>query len=78
MYSDENSMGNGNSGNGESALALVPQPMEQGVIPHMLARPAHPMFGGQRIFVHAPYYHWYAHAAASVDKEAREHLTTLA
>ena len=47
-------------------------------MPHMPARPAHPLFSGQRIFVHAPQYHWHAHAAAGVDNEARDRLTALA
>ena len=41
-------------------------------------RPSEELFGGQRIFLHAPQYHWHVQGAAGVDDEARQQVVALA
>ena len=36
------------------------------------------MFGDQRIFLHAPQYHWHIQGVAGVDDEARQRVVALA
>lgn len=77
MYSNEASMASGN-GNGDSlAPIVVPIVMEEvsyTLIPQAPMQPAPPLFKDQRIFVHAPPYHWHV---AGVDMEARQRLVAL-
>ena len=59
VYSDEVSMGSGNGSNGAPTVtAVVPHSVEEpesSLVPHtMLQRPSEDLFGGQRIFLHAP------------------------
>ena len=61
-YSDEVSMGSGS--NGVSAVPeVVPYAIEEpesSLVPQTaLQRPSEDLFGGQRIFLHAPQYHWH-------------------
>ena len=59
-YSDEISMGSGNGSNGVPTLyAVVPSTIEEpeaSLVPQIvLQRPSEDLFGGQRIFLHAPH-----------------------
>ena len=78
-YSDEISMGSGNCNNGVPTLsAVVPSTVEEpkaSLVPQIaLQRPSEDLFGGQRIFLHAPQYHWHIQGAVSVDDEARQRV----
>ena len=80
-YSDEVSMGSGS--NGVSAVPeVVPYAIEEpesSLVPQTaLQRPSEDLFGGQRIFLHAPQYHWHVQGAAGVDDEARQQVVALA
>ena len=82
-YSDEISMGSGNGSNGVPTLsAVVPSAVEEpeaSLLPQIaLQRPSEDLFGGQRIFLHAPQYHWHIQGAAGVDDEARQRVVALA
>ena len=71
-YSDEISMGSGNGSNGVPTLsAVVPSAVEEpeaSLLPQIaLQRPSEDLFGGQRIFLHAPQYHWHIQGVAGVD-----------
>ena len=62
MYSDEISMGSGNGSNGVPTLsAVVPSAVEEPkailLLQIALQQPSKDLFGGQRIFLHAPQYH---------------------
>ena len=68
-YSDEISMGSGNGNNGVPTIAaVVPSVVEEPeatLIPQIvLQRPSEYLFGDQRIFLHAPQYHWHIQGAA--------------
>ena len=83
MYSDEASMGSVNGSNGAPAVtAVVPHSVEEpeaSLVPQtMMQRPSEELFGGQRIFLHAPQYHWHVQGAAGVDDEARQQVVALA
>ena len=63
-YSDEISIGSGNGSNGVPTLfAVVPSVVEEpeaSLVPQIaLQRPSEDLFGDQRIFLHAPQYHWH-------------------
>ena len=63
-YSDEASTGSGNGNNGVPTLsAEVPsivEELEASLVPQTtLQRPNEDLFSGQRIFLHAPQYHWH-------------------
>ena len=63
-YSDEISMGNCNGSNGVPTLsAVVPSAVEEpeaSLLPQIaLQRPSKDLFSDQRIFLHAPQYHWH-------------------
>ena len=83
VYSDEVSMGSGSGSNGAPAVtAVVPHSVEEpeaSLVPQtMRQRPSEELFGGQRIFLHVPQYHWYVQGAAGVDDEARQQAVALA
>ena len=76
-------MGSVNGSNGvPTVTAVVPHSVEEpesGLVPQItLQRPSEDLFGGQRIFVHAPQYHWHVQGAAGVDEEARQQVVALA
>ena len=83
VYSDEASMGSANGTNGVPTVTgvvphLVEEP-ESSLVPQTpLQRPSEELFGGQRIFLHAPQYHWHVQGAAGVDEEARQQVVALA
>ena len=59
MYSDEVSMGSGNGSNGVPTVpTVVPYVIEEpeaSLVPQTtMLRPSEELFGGQRIFLHAP------------------------
>ena len=73
----------GNGSNGVSAVPeVVPYAIEEpetSLVPQTaLPRPSGDLFGGQRIFLHAPQYHWHVQGAAGVDDEARQQVVALA
>ena len=83
VYSDEASMGSVNGSNGvPTVTAVVPHSVEEpeaSLVPQTtLQRPSEELFGGQRIFVHAPQYHWHGQGAVGVDEEARQQVVALA
>ena len=83
VYSDEVSMGSGSGSNGAPAVtAVVPHSVEEpeaSLVPQtMMQRPSEELFGGQRIFLHAPQYHWHVQGAVGVDDEARQQVVALA
>ena len=76
-------MGSGSGSNGAPAVtAVVPHSVEEpkaSLVPQtMMQRPSEELFGGQRIFLHAPQYHWHVQGAAGVDDEARQQVVALA
>ena len=76
-------MGSGSGSNGAPAvIAVVPHSVEEpeaSLVPQTsLQRPSEELFGGQRIFLHAPQYHWHVQGAADVDEEARQQVVALA
>ena len=76
-------MGSGSGSNGAPAVtAVVPHSVEEpeaSLVPQtMMQRPSEELFGGQRIFMHAPQYHWHVQGAAGVDDEARQQVVALA
>ena len=82
-YSDEISIGSGNGNNGVPTLfAVVPLVVEEpeaSLIPQIaLQRPSEDLFGDQRIFLHAPQYHWHIQGAVGVDEEARQRVVAFA
>ena len=81
-YSDEISMGNGNGSNGVPTLsAVVPSAIEEPeaslVLKIALQQPSEDLFGDQRIFLHAPQYHWHIQGVAGVDDETRQRVVAL-
>ena len=73
----------GSGSNGVSAVPeVVPYAIEEpesSLLPQTaLQRPSEDLFGGQRIFLHAPQYHWHVQGAAGVDDEARQQVVALA
>ena len=76
-------MGCGSERNGAPPVsAVVPHTIEEPetslVTQTNLQRPGEELFGGRRIFLHAPQYHWHVQGAASVDEEARQQVVALA
>ena len=76
-------MGSGSGSNGVPTLpAVVPSAVEEpeaSLVPQTaLQRPSEDLFGGQRIFLHAPQYHWHVQGATGVDDEARQQVVALA
>ena len=76
-------MGSVNGSNGvPTVTAVVPHSVEEpeaSLVPQTtLQRPSEELFDGQRIFVHAPQYHWHVQGAAGVDEEARQQVVALA
>ena len=69
-------MGSGNCSNGVPTLfAMVPstiEGLEASLVPQTaLQRANEDLFSGQRIFLHAPHYHWHIYGGVGVDDEAR-------
>ena len=69
-------MGIGNGRNGVPTMpVVVPYAIEEpkaSLEPQTtMPRPSEELFGGQRIFLHAPQYHWHVQGVASVDDEAK-------
>ena len=70
-------MGSGNGSNGvPNVPAVVPYVIEEpkaSLVPQTtMLRPSEELFGGQRIFLHAPQYHWHVQGAVGVDNEASQ------
>ena len=62
-----------NGSNGESKLQVVtPQAIEDpkmGLVSQMQEQPVAPLFGGQKILVNAPQYHWHVQGVVGADEE---------
>ena len=76
-------MDSGNGSNGVPTLSVVvPSVVEEpeaSLVPQIaLQPPSEDLFGDQRIFSHAPQYHWHIQGVAGVDDEARQRVVTLA
>ena len=76
-------MGSGSGSNGAPTIpALVPYAIvepEASLVPQTtLQRPNENLFGDQRIFLHAPQYHWHIQGVVGVDEEARQQVVALA
>ena len=76
MFSDEVSMGSGSGSNGApTVFAVVSHTIEEpktSLVPQtILQHPSEELFGGQRIFLHAPQYHWHVQGVVGVNEEAR-------
>ena len=76
-------MGSGNGSNGAPTIpAVVPYAIEEpeaSLVPQTtLQHPSEDLFGGPRIFLHAPQYHWHVQGAVGVDEEARQQVVALA